>query len=76
MDYRFNSYYHEEMHPFIEAMGDFLREAGDRGRRPAITQYFYRQAETKYFEDIALLRKTSDDVIKSRRAHPSERKDL
>ena len=24
MDFRFNSYYHEEMHPFIKAMGDFL----------------------------------------------------
>ncbi|KAF2813329.1 bifunctional P-450/NADPH-P450 reductase [Mytilinidion resinicola] len=76
MNFRFNSYYHEEMHPFIDAMGAFLRESGDRSRRPAVTQMFYREAQRKYEEDIALLRKTSDDVIKARRSHPSDRKDL
>ena len=76
MDYRFNSYYYETMHPFIQAMADFLKESGDRARRPAITQMFHRQAQQKYDEDIELLRRTSDEVIKARREHPTKRKDL
>lgn len=76
LDYRFNSYYYETMHPFIQAMADFLKESGDRARRPAITQMFYQQAQQKYGEDIELLRRTSDEVIKARREHPTERKDL
>jgi cytochrome P450 / NADPH-cytochrome P450 reductase len=33
MGYRFNSYYSPELHPFIQAMGDFLTESGNRPRR-------------------------------------------
>ncbi|OCK76470.1 bifunctional P-450/NADPH-P450 reductase [Lepidopterella palustris CBS 459.81] len=76
MDYRFNSYYSDTLHPFIQAMGDFLKESGDRARRPAIAQMFYRQAQHKYDDDIELLRRTSDDVIQTRRKHPTDRKDL
>ncbi|KAI9727399.1 MAG: hypothetical protein M1834_008405 [Cirrosporium novae-zelandiae] len=76
MGYRFNSYYHEEMHPFITAMGDFLSESGNRSMRPSIVNPFYRQSQRKYDADIAILRKTSDDVIKARRQSPNDRKDL
>ena len=76
MDYRFNSYYHENMHPFVDAMADFLKVSGDRARRDAISQMFYRAETQKYWEDIELLRKTSMDVIKTRRANPTDKKDL
>jgi len=76
MDYRFNSYYHDEMHPFIQAMGDFLTESGTRSRRPPFMSIFHRQADLKYEEDIRLLRKTADDVLKARKQHPTDRKDL
>lgn len=77
MDFRFNSYYHEEMHPFITAMGDFLTEAGRRNKRPAFAPNFlYRAANDKYWADIAIMRKTADEVVASRKANPSERKDL
>jgi cytochrome P450/NADPH-cytochrome P450 reductase len=76
MDFRFNSYYSPEMHPFIEAMGDFLTESGDRARRPGIASIFYRQAERKFRDDIERMRKTSDEVLQARKANPSERKDL
>jgi len=48
MDSRFNSYYHDEMHPFIEAMGDFLVESGNRAHRLGLPLVFYRQANQKY----------------------------
>ncbi|KAB5577830.1 putative bifunctional P-450:NADPH-P450 reductase [Coniochaeta sp. 2T2.1] len=77
MDYRFNSYYHDEMHPFIEAMGNFLVESGNRSRRPALMSLFYREADEKYQEDIAMLRDTAEDVLKARKANPpTDRKDL
>ncbi|KUI57486.1 hypothetical protein VP1G_04797 [Cytospora mali] len=76
MDYRFNSFYHDEMHPFVEAMGDFLTESGNRTRRPPFSSIFYREVDRKYELDIAVLRKTADDVLMARKAHPTERKDL
>lgn len=76
MDYRFNSYYSEGMHPFVDAMADFLKVSGDRAFRDPITQMFYRAETQKYWEDIALLRKTAQEVINSRRANPTDKKDL
>jgi cytochrome P450 / NADPH-cytochrome P450 reductase len=76
MDFRFNSFYHDELHPFIEAMGGFLTESGARARRPPLPSFFYRNADRKYWEDIEVLRKTADDVLQARKASPSARKDL
>jgi cytochrome P450 / NADPH-cytochrome P450 reductase len=76
MNFRFNSFYREDMHPFLRAMADFLVESGNRSRRPAFTDMFYRQANKKYWEDIEVMRKTAEDVLKERREHPTGRKDL
>ncbi|KAH7095469.1 NADPH-cytochrome P450 reductase-like protein [Paraphoma chrysanthemicola] len=76
MDYRFNSYYSQDMHPFIDAMSDFLKVSGDRARRDVVTQMFYRGETQKYWEDIELLRKTSLEVIQTRRNNPTDKKDL
>ncbi|KAK9364698.1 cytochrome P450, partial [Lipomyces kononenkoae] len=76
MGYRFNSFYHDEMHPFIEAMGSFLIESGLRSRRPPFTSILYRDNTHKYFENIDLMRKTADEVLKARKEAPSDRKDL
>lgn len=75
MGHRFNSFYHDEMHPFIAAMGDFLVESGNRSRR-ALPAIFYREIDRKYQQDIQVMRQTALDVIKARKAHPSDRKDL
>jgi cytochrome P450/NADPH-cytochrome P450 reductase len=76
MDFRFNSYYHDELHPFISAMGSFLTESGSRSLRPSLAALFYGQADRKYWEDIELMRQTAQGVLDSRRKHPSGRKDL
>lgn len=54
MDYRFNSFYHDEMHPFIEAMGSFLLESGNKSRRP-LPSIFYREADRRYERDIEVM---------------------
>ncbi|KAK2614230.1 hypothetical protein N8I77_001076 [Diaporthe amygdali] len=76
MDFRFNSFYHDEMHPFIEAMGAFLVESGNKTRRPPFTSIFYREVDRKYERDIEVLRKTAGDVLKARKENPTDRKDL
>ncbi|KAL7623677.1 hypothetical protein AAE478_005229 [Parahypoxylon ruwenzoriense] len=75
MGYRFNSYYTSELHPFIEAMGDFLTESGNRPNR-TMPSWFYRNEDAKYSKDIESLRKTADDVLQERKRNPSDRKDL
>ena len=72
MGYRFNSYYSREMHPFIEAMGDFLTESGERGRRLPLPEFFYRAKDDKFAADIEVLRSTARGVLESRKAGGEE----
>lgn len=76
MGYRFNSYYSPEMHPFIEAMGDFLTEAGAMGRRLPLPSVFYSAKDKKYAADIDILRTTAREVLESRKAGGDDRHDL
>lgn len=76
MNFRFNSYYHDDLHPFINAMGDFLTESGSRSMRPAMTSLFYQQATRKYWDDIQVLRQTAQGVLDTRKKNPTGRKDL
>ncbi len=76
MNYRFNSFYHDELHPFIRAMGDFLVESGNRSRRPPLPSLLYRAVDQKYQDDIEVLRQTADSVLQARKQQPTDRKDL
>ncbi|KAK4445413.1 cytochrome P450 [Podospora aff. communis PSN243] len=78
MGFRFNSFYHDEMHPFINAMSSFLLESGNRSTLPPIlTKTPFRSANKKYWRDIEILRKTASEVLLARKAHPENtRKDL
>ncbi|PKS12428.1 hypothetical protein jhhlp_000634 [Lomentospora prolificans] len=76
MDFRFNSYYSPEMHPFIEAMGDFLKAAGARAQRLPLPSLLYRAQDQKFDQDIQVLRSTAQSVLDARRAEKSDRKDL
>ncbi|KAF7916449.1 uncharacterized protein EAE97_012109 [Botrytis byssoidea] len=76
MGTRFNSFYHEEMHPFVDAMTGFLLESGARAQRPAIANYFMRSAQAKYDADINLLQSVASELLAERRANPNDKKDL
>ncbi|MCJ1400318.1 hypothetical protein MMC11_003523 [Xylographa trunciseda] len=77
LDTRFNSYYREGMHPFVDAMMFFLSESGARASRPAFaTNYIYRDSTRKYWESIELMKSVALQVIKERRTHPTDKKDL
>ncbi|KAM0490438.1 hypothetical protein ACHAP8_011541 [Fusarium lateritium] len=76
MGYRFNSYYSPILHPFIEAMGDFLTEAGEKPRRLPLPEIVYRDRNRKYQNDIETMRSTAKEVLEARKADGGTRKDL
>ena len=77
-DYRFNSFYQNEMHPFVAAMVDALDEAGQRGRRPQMLSNLMVGRRRKYEADQVVLAKVADDLIAERRRDPKglEKEDL
>ncbi|KAF3175883.1 hypothetical protein TWF788_008353 [Orbilia oligospora] len=76
MGARFNSFYTENQHPFVDAMVDFLTESGNRGRRLPAMNMIPTRASEAYFKDIDLLKRVSYDLLKERRDNPSDKKDL
>lgn len=76
MDTRFNSFYHDNMHPFVEAMVDFLAESGFRSNRPPLAQFFLKDTNRKYEANIQRMKGIAQDVITQRRMNPSDKRDL
>ncbi|KAK0701590.1 cytochrome P450 [Lasiosphaeria miniovina] len=78
MNFRFNSYYHGNLHPFINAMNEFLVESGNRFPRPAVANnVIFRQATNKFWSDIQTMRETVQAVVRSRKEDAgSARRDL
>jgi cytochrome P450/NADPH-cytochrome P450 reductase len=60
--YRFNSFYTQQNHAFVDAMASSLRSSSDRMRRVPGTGWMYVKANKKYKEDIKLLHDLADDV--------------
>lgn len=77
-DYRFNSFYQNEMHPFVAAMVDALDEAGQRGRRPNVLSNLMVTRKRKYDSDQVVLARVAEQLIAERRSDPRglEKKDL
>ena len=76
MDYRFNSFYTEEQHPFIDAMVNFLRIGGSRSRRPGYLAPFYRSEDQIFERDVKYMRDLSAEIVQQRRIQPKDGKDL
>ncbi|PWY92638.1 cytochrome P450 [Aspergillus heteromorphus CBS 117.55] len=76
MGTRFNSFYHESMHPFVEAMLGVLGGAGRRSRRPALANQLPTSENNTFWNDIAYMRNLAKEITEERRSHPSEKKDL
>lgn len=76
MDYRFNSFYKQELHPFISAMTNFLIYGEKRSKRPSMVNALYRTDEAKWFEDSAYMRKFSSELVQERMRNPKDSKDL
>ncbi|KGO57871.1 Oxidoreductase FAD/NAD(P)-binding [Penicillium expansum] len=76
MGARFNSYYKENMHPFVYAMTRFLLGSGKRAARPAILNSLLASENAQYDSDIALMQQVAKDLVQGRRDTPSDQKDI
>lgn len=76
MGTRFNSFYHEEMHPFVEAMVGLLQGSGDRNLRPALLNNVPTSENTKFWNDITFLRGLAQELVDARKKNPEDKKDL
>ncbi|EPS35968.1 hypothetical protein H072_10584 [Dactylellina haptotyla CBS 200.50] len=73
---RFNSFYTEHQHPFVDAMVNFLIESGNRGRRLPAMNRIPTSASESYFKDIDFMKQVALDLLKERRENPTDKKDL
>ncbi|KAE8361545.1 cytochrome P450 [Aspergillus caelatus] len=73
---RFNSFYHEKQHPFVEAMNGLLTESWARSLRPRFTDCLFREQQKQYRTDIKTLVSISRELLESRKRAPVEKKDL
>jgi len=71
MDFRFNSFYHDALHPFIDAMANFLVESNTRSEQPGFVTLLKRGAKKKYWKDIDTLRQTAQNVVDARKRNPN-----
>lgn len=75
-DYRFNSYYQAEMHPFVTKALDALLESGRRAGRTDLETRVRKLSQDKYDSDIAYCWKVCDEVVADRKRNPSDVNDL
>lgn len=77
MDIRFNSFYKDNLHPFVDAMKFFLLESGKRSARPSfLTDSIYRASTKQYWESIEVMKSTAMQAINERRQTPKDKVDL
>jgi cytochrome P450/NADPH-cytochrome P450 reductase len=74
--YRFESFASAELHPFLQAMGRVLDETMGRLTRHRWLTRARVLANRRYDRDIAEMHALVDDVIRERRAHPVQSRDL
>ncbi|NYD89608.1 bifunctional cytochrome P450/NADPH--P450 reductase [Sphingomonas melonis] len=68
--YRFNSFYQNEMHPFVAAMVGALDEAGRRARRPGAANRLMLLHNRRFAADLETLRTVADRLIDERARDP------
>ncbi|TGO27340.1 hypothetical protein BPAE_0043g00130 [Botrytis paeoniae] len=76
MDFRFNSFYTDKMHPFVDAMVGFLSESGDRVRRPGFVTSLMRKKNPKFQRDQDYMFEVSQGLVQHRKQNPTDKKDL
>ncbi|KAF7346793.1 Fatty acid hydroxylase [Mycena sanguinolenta] len=76
MSHRLNSFYTEQQPEFAVAMGDFLRESGARFTRPRVVQALMQGATAKYKADMKTMKDLADQIVATRKAHPTPKHDL
>jgi cytochrome P450 / NADPH-cytochrome P450 reductase len=74
--YRFNSFYRDTQHPFVEAMVGALTESQARMRIPPAIAKFRRGAQRKLLADMRYMQDTVQSILTERRASGDPGEDL
>lgn len=69
--FRFNSFYTEGFHPFIDAMGRGLNHAGKRAHALKIQKTLGLIGNHQFNNDVSVMQDTVDSLIRERRRNPS-----
>lgn len=75
-NYRFNSFYREEPHPFVTAMVRSLEESMAQIQRLPVQDRLMVRAHRQFQEDISTMNELVDKIIEERKRSGSEVKDL
>ncbi len=67
-DYRFNSFYRQDMHPFVQSMVRALGEAMDQSQRLPLQEKLMLHKHRQYRADIDFMNGVVDHVIQERKA--------
>lgn len=75
-NYRFNSFYREDNHPFIDSMVRALDEGMNQLHRLGIQDMFMIKKKRQFQEDIQFMFSLVDELIQDRKTHGGEEGDL
>ncbi|KAK5110979.1 hypothetical protein LTR85_000689 [Meristemomyces frigidus] len=78
MDYRFNSFYQDELHPFVQAMNTSLTASSDRLKLSSLVRKMlpWDKSGEKLKVDREYMKVLSRDLVQVRRDNPTDKRDL
>lgn len=77
MDYRFNSFYSEKMHPFVESMLGFLSLSQKLSVQPTLVTKFLGSADQARLHEYGeVMNKVAQDIVARRRSNPNGKQDM
>jgi len=76
MSFRFNSFYTDGLHPFVQALMTVFTENTARTTRPGFITKLRYNANKEFAEARGVMRKISQDIITNRRANPTDKPDV
>ncbi|MEK5497332.1 bifunctional cytochrome P450/NADPH--P450 reductase [Bacillus sp. FSL M8-0077] len=75
-DFRFNSFYKENQHPFIESMLNGLNEAMDQASRLPVADKLMIKRRKEFEQDVDFMKQLVDDIIQERKKQDKTGNDL
>lgn len=76
MGMRFNSFYKDQQHPFVDAMMSTFAESQQRSVRPSWLTSLMWRTDREFSEGKEAMYRVAAEVIARRRAKPNDKKDL
>ncbi|WP_414835301.1 bifunctional cytochrome P450/NADPH--P450 reductase [Bacillus altitudinis] len=75
-DFRFNSFYKENQHPFIESMLNGLNEAMDQASRLPVADKLMIKRRKEFEQNVDFMKQLVDDIIQERKKQDKTGNDL